>query len=88
MEPAAQGLAILSGPSLRNFSDISKQLISNNALDVINNSSELSERFLFLIENKEIALKRGESAYKVFKDNRGALDKIFNKLKPSIDTFI
>ena len=88
LEPAAQGLAILSGPSLRNFSDISKQLISNNALDVINNSSELSERFLFLIENKEIALKRGESAYKVFKDNRGALDKIFNKLKPSIDTFI
>mgnify|MGYP005708184817 FL=1 len=28
LEPAAQGLAILSGPNLRNFSDISKQLIS------------------------------------------------------------
>ena len=88
LEPAAQGLAILSGPSLRNFSDISKQLISNNALDIINNSLELSERFLFLIENKEIALERGQSAYKVFSDNRGALDNIFNKLKPSIDNFI
>ena len=88
LEPAAQGLAILSGPSLRNFSDISKQLISNNALDIINDSLELSERFLFLIENKEIALQRGQSAYKVFSDNRGALDKIFNKLKPSIDNFI
>ena len=88
LEPAAQGLAILSGPSLRNFSDISKQLISNNALDIINNSLELSERFLFLIENKEIALERGQSAYKVFSDNRGALDNIFNKIKPSIDNFI
>ena len=88
LEPAAQGLAILSGPSLRNFSDISKQLISNNALDIINDSLELSERFLFLIENKEIASKRGQSAYKVFSDNRGSLDRIFNKLKPSIDNFI
>ena len=88
LEPAAQGLAILSGPSLRNFSDISKQLISNNALDIISNSLELSERFLFLIENKEIALERGQSAYKVFSDNRGALDNIFNKIKPSIDNFI
>ena len=88
LEPAAQGLAILSGPSLRNFSDISKQLISNNALDIISNSLELSERFLFLIQNKEIALERGQSAYKVFSDNRGALDNIFNKIKPSIDNFI
>ena len=88
LEPAAQGLAILSGPSLRNFSDISKQLISNNALDIINDSLELSERFLFLIENKEIASKRGQSAYKVFSDNRGSLDRIFNKLKPFIDDFI
>ena len=88
LEPAAQGLPILSGPSLRNFSDISKQLISNNALDIIKNSLELSEQFIFLIENKEIALKRGQNAYKVFSDNRGALDKILNKLKPSMDTFI
>ena len=88
LEPAAQGLAILSGPNLRNFSDISKQLISSDALDIINNSLELSERFLFLIKNKEIALERGQSAYKVFSDNRGALDNIFNKIKPSIDNFI
>ena len=88
LEPAAQGLAILSGPNLRNFSDISKQLISNNALDIISNSLELSERFLFLIQNKEIALERGQSAYKVFSDNRGALDNIFNKIKPSIDNSI
>ena len=88
LEPAAQGLAILSGPSLRNFSDISKQLISSDALDIISNSLELSERFLFLIKNKEIALERGQSAYKVFSDNRGALDNIFNKIKPSIDNFI
>ena len=88
LEPAAQGLPILSGPSLRNFSDISKQLISNNALDIIKNSLELSEQFIFLIENKEIALKRGQNAYKVFSDNRGALDKILNKLKPSMDTLI
>ena len=89
LEPAAQGLAILSGPSLRNFSDISKQLISNNALDIINDSLELSERFLFLIEKtRKLPSKRGQSAYKVFSDNRGSLDKIFNKLKPSIDNFI
>ncbi len=35
LEPAAQGLALISGPSLRNFSDISDQLIKKEGLTVV-----------------------------------------------------
>ena len=51
LEPAAQSLALLSGPSLRNFSDISEQLKQNEGLKIVNDSRELSDRFIEYIED-------------------------------------
>ena len=88
LEPSAQSLALLSGPSLRNFSDISKQLIQNNALAVVHDAEELCNRYLFLIEDESTCNAIGAKAYKVFMKNRGALDAILNKLKPLISNVI
>ena len=88
LEPSAQSLALLSGPSLRNFSDISEQLIQNNALAVVHDAEELCNRYLFLIEDESTCNATGLEAYKVFMKNRGALDAIFNKLKPVISNII
>ncbi|MEL0227459.1 MAG: lipid IV(A) 3-deoxy-D-manno-octulosonic acid transferase [Gammaproteobacteria bacterium] len=88
LEPSAQSLALLSGPSLRNFSDISEQLIQNNALAVVHDAEELCNRFLFLIEDESTCNAIGAKAYKVFMKNRGALDAILNKLKPLISNVI
>ena len=88
LEPSAQSLALLSGPSLRNFSDISEQLIQNNALAVVHDAEELCNRFLLLIEDESACNATGLEAYKVFMKNRGALDTIFNKLKPVINNII
>lgn len=81
LEPAAQGLAIISGPSLRNFSDISDQLIKKEALTVIRSAEELSEKFIELVENADVLKKSGEAAFEVFMTNRGALEKIINYLQ-------
>lgn len=88
LEPSAQSLCLISGPSLRNFSDISKELISKDALEVVNNAQELGNKLLYLIENADIAQKRGIRAYNVFKGNRGALVRIFSKLQPHINNSI
>ena len=88
LEPSAQSLALLSGPSLRNFSDISEQLIQNNALAVVHDAEELCNRYLFLIEDESTCNAIGAKAYKVFMKNRGALDAILNKLKPLISNVI
>lgn len=81
LEPAAQGLALISGPSLRNFSDISDQLIKKEGLTVIRNAAELSEKFIELVENPDVLKKSGEAAFEVFMTNRGALEKIINYLQ-------
>ena len=80
LEPAAQSLALLSGPSLRNFSDISEQLIKKDGLTVIRNAQELSDEFVKLINNQDELKERGESAFGVFMENRGALQKIIGYL--------
>ena len=88
LEPSAQSLALLSGPSLRNFSDISEQLIQNNALAVVHDAEELCNRYLFLIEDESTCNAIGAKAYEVFMKNRGALNAILNKLKPLISNVI
>ena len=80
LEPAAQSLALLSGPSLRNFSDISEQLIKKDGLVVIKNAQELSDEFVKLIKNQDELKERGEASFGVFMENRGALHKIVGYL--------
>ena len=81
LEPSAQSLALMSGPSLRNFADISDQLKKVKALDIIKNSNDLSNSFLRLIADKDELKEKGEAAFKVFMENRGALEVILNKLQ-------
>ena len=76
LEPAAQGIALLSGPSLRNFSDISEQLKQNEGLKIVNDSRELSDRFLEYITDDKARESAGNNALEVFMQNRGALGNI------------
>ena len=76
LEPAAQSLALLSGPSLRNFSDISEQLKQNEGLKIVNDSRELSDRFIEYIADDLEMERAGNNAFEVFKKNRGALENI------------
>lgn len=84
LEPAAQSLALLSGPSLRNFSDISEQLIQKDGLTVIRNAQELSDEFVQLINNQDKLQKRGQASLEVFMENRGALKKIISYLHKTL----
>ena len=81
LEPSAQSLALLSGPSLRNFQDISSQLLENKGLYIVNNSDEISDRFIKLMENKPLLIETGRASFKVFEENRGALQKILSHLE-------
>ena len=80
LEPSAQSMALLSGPSLRNFSDISEQLKASGALEIVLNSDELSKKFLKIINDPKLLESKGRAALEVFNKNRGALDIILNYL--------
>ena len=80
LEPSAQSLPLISGPSLRNFSDISEQLKQNGSLKIVKNSRELSDRFIeYIADDKEMD-RAGNNAFEVFMRNRGALDNITHHL--------
>ena len=70
LEPSAQGLPLLSGPSLRNFLDISEQLKQNEGLKIVNNSRELSVRFIEYISDEQEIERAGNNAFEVFMKNR------------------
>ncbi len=74
-------MALLSGPSLRNFSDVSNQLKENNALEIVNNSIELAEVFIAFAKDEALLRTKGASAFNVFMSNRGALKNIITQLE-------
>ena len=65
---------------MRNFSDISEQLIKKDGLIVVKNAQELSDEFVKFINNQDELKERGEAAFGVFMANRGALQKILGYL--------
>lgn len=81
LEPSAQSMALLSGPSLRNFSDVSDQLIANKALKLVHDAEDISNEFLSLIDNELTLEERGKAAFEVFISNRGALDIILEHIR-------
>ena len=67
LEPSAQSLPLLSGPSLRNFLDISDQLKLNEGLTIVNNSKELSDAFIKYIADDQEIKRAGNKAFEVFR---------------------
>ena len=65
---------------MRNFLDIAEQLKQNEGLKIVNNSRELSARFIEYIADDQEMERAGNNAFEVFKKNRGALENIGNHL--------
>lgn len=81
LEPAALGMPIITGPSLRNFKTICTMLQQANAQIIIYNAAELAASWQELIENKSKAQDMGNSAFKVYQSNKGATDKHLQIIK-------
>ncbi len=84
LEPAAQGLPLCSGPSVRNFVEISNQLKKASGLSIINNKNELADYFIDLINDKNNLRKTGQASKYIFMENRGAIGLI----KKDLDSYI
>ena len=88
LEPAALGLPICSGASLRNFQDIADELERSKALFIIKNPSDLTDFFVKLISMPEEMKSIGEASKSVFLNNRGAVSKIKALLDPRLSQLL
>ena len=81
LEPAAQGLPLCSGPSVRNFVEISNQLKKASGLKIINNKNELANYFVDLINKENLLKDYGQASKEIFIKNRGAIEIIKKTLQ-------
>lgn len=80
LEPAALAKPILSGPSLFNFSQISKELIRNKALIRIRNQQEIANNIFKILEDKQLLQQMSSGALKTFKSHSDVLEKQYNNI--------
>ncbi|MFL2560854.1 MAG: lipid IV(A) 3-deoxy-D-manno-octulosonic acid transferase [Gammaproteobacteria bacterium] len=86
LEPASLGKPVITGPILHNVEEISSQLLINDGLAVINNSTELAETIITLFDDSSKIDTMVSGAMDVMKDNRGAIENILQLIKPLIKT--
>ena len=80
LEPAAQGLPLCSGPSVRNFIEIADQLKKASSLKIVHDKEEICDYFLSLIGEKNKLKNIGQASKAVFMENRGAIKIIQEEL--------
>jgi 3-deoxy-D-manno-octulosonic-acid transferase len=82
LEPAAQGLPIVTGSYLFNAQDIGDMFVENQACRMVNNKEELVIAIAELLANPEDAAELGENGLALLEQNRGALARLLVLLEP------
>ena len=85
LEPAAQGLPIITGPHVFNAQDIADRFIELDACRMADDSDELAETVAQLLDEPQQAARLGDRARDVLEQNRGALQRLLVLLEPLLD---
>lgn len=85
LEPAAQGLPVVTGPHLFNAQDIADMFVDLQACCMVHNQQELIEAISNLLANPVIAAELGSNALALLEQNRGALARLLVLLEPILD---
>lgn len=85
LEPGALGKAIITGPHLFNFAEISHFFIAANALTTVTDAKTLAVELIRLVEDPIERVQRGVRAQQVVDNNRGAVAKQFAVIKTLIN---
>lgn len=73
LEPAALGLATLTGPHVFNFKAICEKLTAAEALLTVQSTEELAQQVTYLLSHPEACAEMGRRAKAVVAENGGAL---------------
>lgn len=84
IEPAAIGLPVIMGPSLYNFSEVTRMLREREALTIVNDSEQLAATVLDYFRDPTLRGQRGENAYEVVKRNRGAMERLLTLIDANV----
>ena len=81
LEACAAGKAVVFGPHMFNFQEISNLVLSKGAGVQVMDSNELGDVLVKLLNDPVLRDQYGSEGKTLIEENRGALDKIFNMVK-------
>jgi len=84
LEAAEHSKAIIYGPNVANFAEVSHSLLDDDAAIQVQNSDELFEKIIELIGDEKRRNQLGENAHTNLKKYRGTVDKLLELLKPHL----
>ena len=82
LEPAAQGVPIVTGPHLFNAQEIAEEFIELGACRVVADGDELATTVAYLLDNPAAAREMGGNGLSVLEQNRGSLQRLLVLLEP------
>ncbi|MFT7288507.1 MAG: 3-deoxy-D-manno-octulosonic-acid transferase [Halieaceae bacterium] len=85
LEAAVWARPILSGSSMFNFAEPTRQLSAAGALEQVDDAESLGARLCALLEDPAQCRRRGDAAAAVVSANRGALSALFGALQRLLD---
>ncbi|MBE7706444.1 MAG: 3-deoxy-D-manno-octulosonic acid transferase [Cyanobacteria bacterium SIG30] len=75
---------VISGPNIKNFKLVFKNLTEYNCSKIVQNEEELINEFDKLLSNNEHYNNMKKNCFEVFEKNKGALDYLYNFIKKEI----
>ncbi|KPJ59333.1 MAG: hypothetical protein AMJ42_02045 [Deltaproteobacteria bacterium DG_8] len=81
LEPVAYKKAVIFGPHMENFSEISRSLRASGGGLQVHNREEFLSQAKMLLQNDTVRDKLGEQAFKVIAHNQGAIKKVMEVIE-------
>ncbi len=86
LEPASQGLPVVTGPHLFNSQDIADMFVDSDACCMVGDKKELTAALHDLLANPEKAAELGQRGLALLEQNRGALARLMVLLEPLLQS--
>ncbi|MBN8802323.1 MAG: 3-deoxy-D-manno-octulosonic acid transferase [Lysobacteraceae bacterium SCN 69-123] len=84
LEPAAMGTAVITGPHLHNFAEISRRMSEAGALSVCGDAAELGDELLRLLGDAPARRQRVQAGTQLVANGRGALERTLELIGPRL----
>jgi 3-deoxy-D-manno-octulosonic-acid transferase len=84
IEPGALGKAIVFGPNMQNFADITRSFLKKDAAVQVKNPAELERALAELLENPARRADLGRRALEVVGENLGAVERTVDLILPQL----
>lgn len=80
LEPAAAGIAMMTGPHMNNFKEITDKLLENQAVFIVHNMKQITQQVEIWLSNTQLRGDVGARGLAVIVQNRGTTAKVIYKL--------